>query len=94
MDALDLALHGLNFLAPAWFLALGLMLGVRFWPRSRLGQSKLSWQWQLVWLGLGGSLVLLGGLWWLGVDGKMATYGALVVVLAALQWLLSRAWRR
>lgn len=94
MDALDLALHGLNFIAPAWFLALGLVLATRLWPRRGLGQATLSWQWQLIGLGLMGSLVLLGGLWLLGVDGKMATYGALVCVLACAQWVFNRAWRR
>jgi hypothetical protein len=37
--------------------------------------------------------VLLVGLWWWGVDGKMATYAALVGVVASCQWLFSRAWR-
>ena len=94
MDPLDLTLHGLNFLAPAWFLALGLVLAGRFWPRSGLGQSKLPWSWQLLLLGLGGSIVLFLGLWFFGVDGKMTTYGALVLVLSSFQWLLCRAWRR
>ena len=93
MDALDLTLHGLNFIAPAWFLALALVVATRLWPRRGLGQATLSWQWQLTGLGLMGSLVLLGGLWLLGVDGKMATYGALVAVLASAQWVLSRGWR-
>ena len=38
--------------------------------------------------------VLVGGLWVFGVDGKMATYGACVLVAAALQWVLARGWRR
>ncbi|WP_366887921.1 hypothetical protein [Rhodoferax sp.] len=35
-------------------------------------------------------LVLLGGLWFFGHDGKMATYAALVLACATSQWLLSR----
>jgi hypothetical protein len=30
------------------------------------------------------------GLWYFGVDGKMATYAALVVVVAPCQWLCQR----
>jgi hypothetical protein len=32
-------------------------------------------------------------MWWWGVDGKMATYAALVLVIATCQWLFSGAWR-
>ena len=37
--------------------------------------------------------VLLAGLWWFGRDAKMATYAALVVVMALCQWVFSRGWR-
>jgi hypothetical protein len=37
--------------------------------------------------------VLVAGLAWWGVDGKMATYAALVVVIATSQWLFGRARR-
>jgi hypothetical protein len=94
VDALDLALHGLNFIAPAWFLALALWLVARFGPRAWMASRTLSAGVHVVVLGLWGSAVLLGGLWWLGVDGKMATYGALVIAMATAQWLLSRGWRR
>jgi hypothetical protein len=40
-----------------------------------------------------GALVLLAGLWWFGRDAKMATYTALVLVMALCQWVLSRGWR-
>jgi hypothetical protein len=93
VDALDLALHGLNFLAPAWFLAGAMALGAHFWPRRWLRTTRLPWGWHVFVLGVLGSGVLVGGLWWLGVDGKMATYGALVLVLASAQWVLSRSWR-
>jgi hypothetical protein len=36
---------------------------------------------------------LLAGLWYFGVDGKMATYAALVVAIAGCQWLSGRAWK-
>ena len=41
-----------------------------------------------------GSAVLLAGLWWLGHDGKMLTYAALVLVAASVQWLCLRAWQQ
>ena len=66
----------------------------RGWPAAGLGKAKLSWQSQLVLQGLAGMAVLVGGLWVFGVDGKMATYGACVLVAAALQWVLARGWRR
>jgi hypothetical protein len=39
-----------------------------------------------------GAAVLILGLWYFGVDGKMATYTALVAAIATSQWLCS-AWR-
>jgi hypothetical protein len=44
--------------------------------------------------GLLGSGVLVGGLVVWGVDGKMVTYTALVVLAAVAQWLMCRGWRR
>jgi len=38
-------------------------------------------------------LVLLGGLWFFGRDGKMASLAALVLASASAQWLLERGWR-
>jgi hypothetical protein len=38
-------------------------------------------------------LVLGAGLWYFGVDGKMATYAGLAVAVASTQWVLCRAWR-
>ena len=37
--------------------------------------------------------VLLGGLWYFGHDGKMATYATMVLVGATAQWLLLRGWK-
>ncbi|MEY4363449.1 MAG: hypothetical protein RLZZ24_801 [Pseudomonadota bacterium] len=93
MDALDLALHGLNFVAPAWFLAVGLVVLGRFWPRAALGRVTWPWAWQVLLLGCMGTAVLVAGLWWFGVDGKMATYAALVLGLALVQSLIARVWR-
>jgi hypothetical protein len=37
--------------------------------------------------------VLVGGLFVFGRDGKMLTYGLLVVAVATTQWLSGRGWR-
>lgn len=94
MDALDQALHVLNFIAPAWVLALGLVLVTRLTRRGWALASDWRWHTQVVLHGVLGSAVLLGGLAVFGTDGKMATYGALVVLAASVQWLLARGWRR
>jgi hypothetical protein len=41
-----------------------------------------------------GALVLIGGLVWFDNDGKTATYGALVLVSATLEWVLQRGWQQ
>ena len=93
MDALDLALHLLNAAAPAWGLALALVLWARVLPRRWLPRPAVSLPAQVLIQGALGTAVLLAGLVLFEHDGKMATYGALVVVTATVQWLLSRAWR-
>jgi hypothetical protein len=40
-----------------------------------------------------GLVALAAGLWFFGRDGKMATYAAMVLVVATSQWLSGRAWR-
>jgi hypothetical protein len=91
MGPTDQFFHLAGFLAPALFLAIvlpglsRLLLRkasplIRFWPQVAV-----------VFAASAG--VLLAGLWWFGRDGKMATYGALVVAAATVQWLLVRGWR-
>ena len=41
-----------------------------------------------------GCLAILAGLFYFGHDGKMATYGALVLASASSQFISARAWRR
>jgi hypothetical protein len=40
-----------------------------------------------------GLAVSAAGLWHFGVDGKMATYAALVAAIATTQWIGSRGWK-
>jgi hypothetical protein len=75
-------------------MALFCALFARFALRSWLSASRLSVLAQTFWGGLLGSLTLLGCLWVWGADGKMATYGALVLVCATSQWLMCQGWRR
>ncbi|HZY18970.1 MAG TPA: hypothetical protein VFE82_10845 [Ramlibacter sp.] len=91
MGPLDLLPHLGGFLAPAAFLALLLPLLARLMLRATAGRSALWLQAMLVFLA--GSAVLAAGLWWFGRDGKMVTYGALVLAAASMQWLVLRAWR-
>ena len=92
MGPIDLFLHLGGFIAPA--LALGLLLAgagprlpggqwlkYRFWVRAGL-------------LTLAGVLALGAGLLAFGRDGKMASYGLLLVAVATTQWLMAQGWRR
>lgn len=83
--------HLFNFAAPALFLALLLALGGRILGPK--GASALAWYAQAAINSVVGCAVLLAGLWWLGRDGRMLTYAALVLVCASCQWLLQRGWR-
>jgi CDP-diglyceride synthetase len=94
MGPLEHVIHTFNFMAPAWWMALFCALFARFALRSWLSASRLSVLAQTFWGGLLGSLTLLGCLWVWGADGKMATYGALVLVCATSQWLMCQGWRR
>lgn len=85
LAALD---HLLNFLAPAAGVALLLVAGTQVLMQKR--PSKLSWRAQAAILFVVGAAVLVGGLVLLGRDGKMLTYGALVLACASGQWVLLR----
>ena len=91
MGTSDLLFHLAGFLAPAVFLALALPLATWLVLRSTRGRMPLWGQVALVFAG--SSAVLAAGLWWYGHDGKMATYGAMVVAAGTLQWLAVRGWR-
>ena len=91
MGPIDIFFHLLSFAAPALSLAFFLALATRVLLPQRV--LLLSWWAQIalnVVLGIG---VLALGLWHFGVDGKMATYAALVVVTAAAQWVAIAGWR-
>jgi hypothetical protein len=84
MSPLDVLWHALNFLAPALGVAaVAAALAKLLWRRELAG---VSWFRLAAWGALAGALTLAGGLLAFGRDGKMATYGALVVATAAALW--------
>lgn len=92
MDLLALFNHLLNFVAPAAFLALVLVLAGRYLGGRRAGVPRWWAQWALTFgAGVGVSVIGLGVF---GRDGAMATYAALVGVCGTVQWLAMRGWRR
>ena len=84
-------IHLLNFLAPALCLGFGVASLGRFWVKNK-GQP-LRFITQAAINSAVGVLVLLVGLWFFGRDGKMATYAALVTLVALSQWATGRQWR-
>lgn len=90
MGPLDLLDHLLNFVMPAAVVGL-LLAAVTPWfipsagRMSRLGQGLTN--------SLAGIVTLVCGLWFFGNDGKVVTYGAMLVVCASSQWLGSKAWK-
>ena len=84
MGPIDALWHLLNFFAPA--LGVGLLTALMaklLWRRSLKGASlkRLS-----TWAVTGSALVLLAGLIGFGSDGKMLTYGAMVLACALSVW--------
>lgn len=92
MGIFDILVHLLGFAAPAVSLGLLMPLAARFLLAP---QHIVTGFWRQAAIVMGsGVAVLGGGLWFFGQDGKLATYGALVVVTSGVQWALARGWRR
>jgi hypothetical protein len=84
MGPLDAIWHALNFFAPALGVAvLAAAAAKLLWRRELAG---VAWHRLALWGALAGAIVLVGGLVAFGRDGKIATYGALVVVTALALW--------
>ena len=91
MQALSFLNHWLNGLSPALGVASLLSLTAGWLWRGQLAGT--AWQrWGVT--TVAAVVTLLGGLAWLGQDGAMRTYAALVVVCATVQWLFLRPWLR
>jgi hypothetical protein len=93
MGPFEQIIHTFNFIAPAWGVALFCVLMARLAARWRLPLASWSLMKQTVLSGVLGTTVLAGGLFLWGVDGKMATYSALVIVCGTAQWLMCKGWR-
>ena len=90
MNALDALWHLLHVTAPAFAVAALLSLRGPFWG-SKWRFSGFFWRFVLN--TLAALLALSLGLWFLGNDGKMLSYLAMVLACASSQWCLMRSWR-
>lgn len=84
MGVVDAVWHLLNLLAPA--LGLGLISAALAKLLWRQELRAVPWRRLAGWVSVAGCLVILGGLVLLGRDGRMATYGAMVLAAAAVLW--------
>ena len=92
MSPLTQLLHLLSLIAPA--LVVGALLALLA-PLLRFGaRGRRSWLRQAALNALAGTLALLGGLWYFGHDAKMATYVAMLVLIAGVQFVGSGGWKR
>jgi len=89
MNVWQLFLHLFNFVLPALFMAVCIPLVGRW----LMGHATVPLHRRMALQALAGAVVLVAGLWVQGHDGKMSTYGVLVLVAATLEWALQRGWR-
>ena len=92
MGVLDAMWHLLNFLAPAFVVGVAAaFLAKLLWWRAL--KSVSPWR-MATWAVLASSLALVAGLLLTGRDGKMATYGAMVLMCALALWWTGWGARR
>jgi hypothetical protein len=91
MNFTDGLLHALNFIVPAFWMALGLVLAEKLFARKR----PFTWgmKARLVLYALLGLGALVGGLVLFGRDAKMATYAALVALPTLASLTLQKFWK-
>lgn len=91
MSSLDLLIHLLNFMAPAFWIAVLVPLLARIFIRkvplapTLLSQVAINF---IVSVGVVGL-----GLWYFGHDGKLTTYLAMTLLCATSQWFMLRGFR-
>ena len=84
MDLLDIFWHLANFFAPAALVGLLTpLLAKLLWRRALAG---VRWTRMSTWAMGGAAVTLVAGLILFGRDGRMATYGAMVLACAAGAW--------
>lgn len=92
LGPLDALWHVANFFAPAIGVALlSASIAKLLWRREL---KPVPWKRLAGWAAAASAAVLLGGLVLFGRDGKMATYGAMVLACAAALWWSGFAARR
>ena len=84
MGPLDAAWHLLNFFVPA--VGVGLLAAAAAKLLWRRELRSVTWRRLAAWAVGAGALTLLAGLVLFGRDGRMATYGALIVTSALALW--------
>ena len=90
MGPLQFLLHLLSFVAPALPVAVAVTFAARWIGAA---PQPLRWWAQVAVNFTAGAMALGAGLWYFGVDGKMASYAALVGAIATSQWICGRAWK-
>lgn len=95
MTAYLLTNHILNFIAPAAFVALVLMLGIRLLGSVFKSKRPVAQAWwvQFAIIFVVNVAILSLGLLLTGNDAKMLTYAALVLGSALTLWVLRRGWK-
>ncbi len=84
MSPLDALWHLLNFVAPAFGVALlAASLAKLAWRRDL---AAVPWRRLVLWAAAASVFALIGGLVLFGRDGKMATYAAVVVASTLALW--------
>jgi len=91
MGPIDAVFHLLGFAAPA--LALAAMLPFFTLLVMGRGAAQPTWLAQFTVNAVACLGVLAAGLWFLGADGRMASYAVMVLVCASTQWCMLRGWR-
>lgn len=90
MTFAQLLFHLANFVLPALALAVFMPLAGRW----AMGPAVMHWPRRVLCHAAAGTVVLVVGLLVQAEDGRMATYVALVLASATLEWALHRGWRR
>lgn len=94
MTFLSALLHILNFILPAVFVGGLLPALAPLVLRIKIKRTRQQVLRQWLVNSVAGIAALALGLWLYGVDGKMMSYTALLVVQALSQFLQLRTWRK
>lgn len=91
MGFFDFLNHVINFCAPAAVMGLLMPLASRIFQGKKLLKPVYIAQAAIIFIAC--LTCLAAGLWYFGRDGKMATYGLMLVVAATSQFVLNQGWK-